>query len=364
MTIKLNKQLAHAICTTVTLGFMQRETNKTGVKTRFAFEKCDEKDIHEKLAARINSLSDKQIVSFQQMDDKLIQPFVIAQTKKMNQDNRASFADLINHRNKLVQLLSNKSNRPTPFYGAYISGCINGDNTVELSETSSLKLYSRPEAGRGWTIEGLDEQTVMDSYNKAKNTTNAINKFLYEHLTDHNSFCNIKFRLSQEHSPEPKDFEEKYLFGSIHGLVNAIIRYNLTESGIGADSLATCCELALSNDTTKVASCIPCSIFASSNNTPAPYTHLGRGDNWNFPDPLDGLIYLDTKKKQWEKYVTECFSEGFALLGKTNTDKIQGLSAVAELGSDSQKAEIFLHSLTFEEKFVDRMNYIFDILHI
>lgn len=364
MTIELNKKLADAICTTVTLGFMQRETAKTGVKTKFAFEKNDEKEMHEKLAARINSLSDKQIVSFQQMDDKLVQPFVIAQTKKMNEDNRAGFADLINHRNKLVQLLSNKNNRPVPFYGAYISGCINGNNTVELSETSSLKLYKRPDGSQGWRIEGLENRTVMNSYNAAKDTTNAINKFLYEHLTEHNSFNDIKFRLSQEHSPEPQIFQENYLFGSIHGLVNAIIRYNLTDSGVGSDTLATCCELALSDDTTKVASCIPCSIFASSNNTPAPYTHLGRGDNWNLPDPLEGLYNFDIKKKQWEKYVTECFSEGYVLLCKKLNKQLQDLSAVAELSTDRQKAEIFLHSLTFEDKFINRMNNTFNILNI
>lgn len=123
--------------------------------------------------------------------------------------------------------------------------------------------------------------------------TAATNDFLYENATKYNAGHKVKITLEKDYIEEPPRFEDNKLFGSIHGLVRAIITYGLTETGTYSDTYATCCELALSARTNKVASCIPCSIFAAANGTPAAYTHLGRGDNWNFPNPNSNSTFND-----------------------------------------------------------------------
>ena len=65
---------------------------------------------------------------------------------------------------------------------------------------------------------------------------------------------------------------------------------------------------------------------------------------------------MNNKKGQWIKYVSDCFRLGYDLLKKY--DKIN-LSKLLEL--DNEKiSEIFLHSLMFEDKFIDKMNRTFE----
>ncbi len=54
----------------------------------------------------------------------------------------------------------------------------------------------------------------------------------------------------------PESTENAKLFGSIHGMTQSIIH-----CGRSADSSQINMEPALSDDTNKAASCIPCSIF-------------------------------------------------------------------------------------------------------
>ena len=98
---------------------------------------------------------------------------------------------------------------------------------------------------------------ALDETTKKANTINRLSDNLAKNLDESidNNYCDtIKL------VPENDVLNNGDVFGSVHGLVNAIIYYQL-----GQSSRDVVCEFAFSNDTTKVGSCVPCSIFASSN---------------------------------------------------------------------------------------------------
>ena len=250
------------------------------------------------------------------------------------------------------------------FYGAYIGGIVKGNNGIDFSGSSSLKVYDKPVK---WNVN-IENSKVRESFIKAKNMTTMIDNYIKKNVDTFNSFSKtkIKFYFDESyHLQSDESIGENQLFGSVHGLVRAIIGYNLQKTGIGSASQDTCCELALSEGTKKVASCIPCSIFASSNETYVNYTHLGRGDNWNFPDAgkcIDKYV-LNDKTEKWVKYIRECFVEGCEMLQNTYGEKKIGkigLDMIYSLNNPHDIAEIFLHSLVFEEKFAVRIVSTFD----
>lgn len=146
MSILLTKELADAICTVVTLGFMEKMSEGTGAKTHFGYildAGEEEKAFYSSLANRINSL--KPIASFERIAFKETQPLVLAQTKKVTLDNINEIADAISHRAALLEAIANAGKNN--FYGAYISGIISSDNGIKLSQTPSLNILDPRESG-------------------------------------------------------------------------------------------------------------------------------------------------------------------------------------------------------------------------
>ena len=344
MSIELNKPLADAICTAVTVGFFKTINNKT----EFIYENEKDKAAHDTLKEYLKQIDSGLCINFNLQQEGNF--FVIAKTAKINQDTQL----LINDINHYMAQITDAATAGK-FYGAYIGGLVKQDNSIEFSGTSSLKVYDKP--GNEWNIN-LDDETISIAFNSANKIITDTNEYLVDAIEKYNK-NKPKFTFNKDYKLEsPDNIGKGQLFGSIHGLVRVIIEYNLTNNGVGSDLQSTCCEYAYTKETKKIASCIPCSIFADSNKTPANYTHLGRGDYWNFPDKDDKVITeynFDTRKKQWDKYVTNCFRLGYDLLKKY--DKIN-LSKLLEL--DNEKIpEIFLHSLMFEDKFIDKMNRTF-----
>lgn len=344
MSIELNKPLADAICTAVTVGFFKT----IGNQTEFIYENEKDKAAHDTLKDYLKQIDSGLCINFNLQQEGNF--FVIAKTAKINQYTQL----LINDINHYMAQITDAATAGK-FYGAYIGGLVKQDNSIEFSGTSSLKVYDKP--GNEWNIN-LDDETISKAFDSAKKIITDTNKYLVDAIEKYNK-NKPKFTFNKDYKLEsPDNIGKGQLFGSIHGLVRVIIEYNLTNNGVGSDPQSTCCEYAYTKETKKIASCIPCSIFAASNNTPANYTHLGRGDYWNFPDKDDKVITeynFDTRKKQWDKYVTDCFKLGYDLLKKY--DKIN-LSKLLELDNE-KKSEIFLHSLMFEDKFIDKMNRTF-----
>ena len=160
-------------------------------------------------------------------------------------------------------------------YGAYIGGTYNADNSI-------LRLLGPSKIITKKRMYKLDS-TILNSLNSEYSTYSELSNFIMNNLTDAKNDAVIAIKRKygnqiiidnyfKEKKPIPENTElnDGELFGSIHGLINAIIYYQL-----GQNSRDVACEFAFSNDTTKVGSCVPCSIFASSNETPANFTHFG-----------------------------------------------------------------------------------------
>lgn len=353
MSIELKKTLADAICTAVTVGFFKT----IGNQTEFIYENEKDKAAHDTLKDYLKQIDSGLCINFNlQQEGKF---FVIAKTAKINQDTQL----LINDINHYMAQITDAAT-VGEFYGAYIGGLVKQDNLIEFSGTSSLKVYDKPTLRYKWNIN-LDDETISKAFDSAKKIITDTNNHLIKAISKYQetSFRTgmPKFRFVDDYKLEsPDKIDTGKLFGSIHGLVRVIIEYNLTNKGVGADTECTCCEYAYTKETKKIASCIPCSIFAASNNTPANYTHLGRGDYWNFPDINSKHITkdnLNNKKGQWIKYVSDCFNIGYNALKKDGNTMPLGLDDVYAL-SPEEKSEIFLHSLMFEGKFIDKINNI------
>lgn len=249
-------------------------------------------------------------------------------------------------------------------YGAYIGGTYNADNSI-------LRLLGPSKIITKKRMYKLDS-TILNSLNSEYSTYSELSNFIMNNLTDAKNDAVIAIKRKygnqiiidnyfKEKKPIPENTElnDGELFGSIHGLINAIIYYQL-----GQNSRDVACEFAFSNDTTKVGSCVPCSIFASSNETPANFTHFGRGDYWNLPQSSKEYNGLDMKRKAWEKYVRECFQIGIDIVNTMADNHNENIKTAINTICNVNTAkipEIFLHSLMYAGSFLGKMDRIIKI---
>jgi hypothetical protein len=140
------------------------------------------------------------------------------------------------------------------------------------------------------------------------------------------------------------------LFASVHGLVTSMTTvppHALEDNNFNI-------ELALSDGTNKVGSCMPCAIFAMSQGAPASFTHFGRGDYWNLPKKCDDAI-----RYAWGSFVEDCYKAGM----RTLRGRIPGgwLNFFARLdievanGNIMYVPEAFLSALTCQSSFLSKM---------
>lgn len=250
-------------------------------------------------------------------------------------------------------------------YGAYIGGTYNADNSI-------LRLLGPSKIITKKRIFDLDS-TILNSLNSEYSTYRELSSFIMSNLRDAKSkncknIANKNIQIDNNYCdtiklvPENDVLNNGDVFGSVHGLVNAIIYYQL-----GQSSRDVVCEFAFSNDTTKVGSCVPCSIFASSNKTPANFTHFGRGDYWNLPQSTKEYNGLDIKRREWENYVQECFKIGIDIVNtmadKHNENIKTAIKTVFNYKTNyiGKIPELFLHSLMYAGSFLGKMDRIIKI---
>lgn len=252
-------------------------------------------------------------------------------------------------------------------YGAYIGGTYNADNSI-LRLLGPSKIIVKK---REFILNGIGYENLKSEYKIYSELSN----FIMNNLTDAKNDAVIAIKRKYGNQiiidnyfkgkkliPENTELNDGDVFGSVHGLINAILYYRLD-----ANSRDVACEFAFSNDTTKVGSCVPCSIFASSNKTPANFTHFGRGDYWNLPQSSKEYNGLDMKRGEWEKYVIECFKIGIEIVN-TMKDKhneniktaINTINTICNVNTD-KIPEIFLHSLMYAGSFLGKMDRIIKI---
>ena len=250
-------------------------------------------------------------------------------------------------------------------YGAYIGGTYNADNSILRLLGPSKIIVKKSE----FTLNGIEYENLKSDYKIYRE----LSSFIMNSLKDakNEAMIAIKSKYGNKIIIDYNYFKEKTLipnnavlndgdvFGSVHGLINAILYYRLD-----AKSRDVACEFAFSNDTTKVGSCVPCSIFASSNKTPANFTHFGRGDYWNLPQSSKEYNGLDMKRKAWEEYVRECFQIGIDIVNTMADNHNENIKTAINTICNVNTAkipEIFLHSLMYAGSFLGKMDRIIKI---
>lgn len=326
----LNKERADTICTMIALGFMADNPECKN----FVYEKKNE-DQHKKLQKFLSNNFGVEIV-FHQCENKTAEPFIVAKKPRLEPEAAQNVnADLC----YMAQMIESRVNTKAeiPLAGAYIGGMYDVSK-LELLGPSDLWSYDpiyRNEVGA----------EVKQAYEKARVVSNELEKMLDDPPS-------LPKKIQYKH-PGKKiiegELEETKLFASVHGMIRSIFNYETDMKGVML-------ELALGKDTCKVASCIPCALFMEAVNMPASAIHLGRGDNWNFPEGKKS----SSKYRDWRTKIIFWLEKGMTICNKNkNTSNITDRIAACKLNYDV--SEIFLEALTYESSFIDKMCTTFGI---
>ena len=400
----ITKEISDVVCTAITLGHIKQfnekgdiqivyekhenaeneKKNKEDLKKKTSDQK-ELKKLEDEIAALEQEIENekqhlriqnklKEIdckITLKQVDpDKRDILLITGFSKSISCDNLVEYNKELSHQLSFINQKVNEYKKATTtaqgkeqkLYGAYIGGTYNADNSI-------LRLLGPSKIITKKRMYDLDS-TILNSLNSEYSTYRELSNFIMNNLTDAKNDAVIAIKRKYGNQiiidnyfkekkliPENTELNDGELFGSVHGLINAIIYYR-----IEANSRDVACEFAFSNDTTKVGSCVPCSIFASSNKTPANFTHFGRGDYWNLPQSSKEYNGLDMKRKAWEEYVRECFQIGIDIVN-TMADNhneniktaINTINTICNVNTD-KIPELFLHSLMFEGKFIEKIN--------
>ncbi|EXZ10211.1 hypothetical protein M073_1762 [Bacteroides fragilis str. DS-71] len=241
----------------------------------------------------------------------------------------------------------------TPLRGAYIGGLYKiVEKTISFIGASKLEIY--PPHYR--EIDTYEQEKISTAYKDAAKTTNqsleCIRK-VGEQFKSLRHYIPAGY-LSGEKTPDTvtKELLEslgildgKFLFKSNHGMTQAIMQFGNTMN----KGQEMCVEFALSSGTSKIGSCIPCSIFMEASGMPATATHLGCGDNWSIPnlERQQGHMLV----RRWQEYVNSCYNKGCELLRPKYSTLLATLGTI----NSGILPDVFLEALTYEKPFIERM---------
>lgn len=346
----ITKEISDVVCTAITLGHIVQFKHTNNKNIQIVCESEDDEKAH-------NTLKDTLSTYGCNIDVCKIMPkerkelLITAKDRTYTSESLKIYTEDINRILQKYNQMINKEKGSAILYGAYIGGKYNVvDKVLQLLCPSQLIIKPK-----NYELDGITYNQLQIKYGENIKT---INDIISKLNSVKEKYIKLKLDEIKIVDNEAK-ITDKDIFGSVHGLINAIIHYNIYNS-TDKDSIA--CEFACSDDTTKVGSCVPCSIFASSNKTPANFTHFGRGDYWNLPQKNEGYNALDMKRKAWETYVIECFKTGIDIVNKmpgANKANIKkAINAVYnyKTGNIGNIPELFLHSLMFEGKFIEKIN--------
>ena len=346
----ITKEISDVVCTAITLGHIVQFKHTNNKNIQIVCESEDDEKAH-------NTLKDTLSTYGCNIDVCKIMPkerkelLITAKDRTYTSESLQIYTEDINRILQKYNQMINKVKGSAILYGAYIGGKYNVVYNV-LQLLCPSQLIIKP---KNYELDGITYNQLQTKYDENIKT---INDIIYALNSVKEKDIKLKLDEIKIVDNEAK-ITDKDIFGSVHGLINAIIHYNIYNS-TDKDSIA--CEFACSDDTTKVGSCVPCSIFASSNKTPANFTHFGRGDYWNLPQKSEGYNALGMKRKAWEEYVRECFQIGIDIVN-TMADKhneniktaINTINTICNVNTD-KIPELFLHSLMFEGKFIEKIN--------
>jgi hypothetical protein len=360
----LNKTIADALCTVITLGFV-REMERMGKPLVFEYERTEDpahpdsiahaKDAenianHELIRVAFSKLRVR--INVRESARQVVMPYILGSNLPENRLD-TFITDLIQWADR-IQDMFDAANAQNPPRGAYIGVQFfvdaNGNILRPIDDFDADPVIYGPSALSlhcpvylRITVE--EEQAIRDAYNNARRSTNDAARAVANGL----------------HQALPTDFDTGYLaghiFGSGHGMIRAMVNSIMPPPGIQS----VFAEIALGEETKKVSSCIPCAIFMESFGYPASSIHLGRGDNWRIPDEPSAEILHN-----WANFIVNCYLSGLECfnpavrLGVDDTTLDDAAARIIEsnAGVDDiiwKIPNLFLEALTFEASFTDRI---------
>lgn len=349
----LSKSLADALCVVIACGFIDKMTPVRGKSsnnyTDFITGDETEQERYRRLKDALSELG--IAVTFHAPPDKEKTPFIMGKARNLVPETINGLqADMKGWADKLEAIVNRDGKH---LRGAYLGGYDDASKT-EVLGVSDLYLYPAKYrtnlAAEEHEHQVRKEQTIEKAYEGAREVTNAVIEYLMK---------KDRPRCVRYLPGEPAEIREPYrtnsLFASVHGMTRAIAYAPRL-----SDTKVVHFELALGKDTNKVASCIPCSLFMAVVGDTATFTHLGRGDNWNFPKPPDEKkdkaewTCYHAVKTAWANYIMECYRQGEAKLARD--PRLSGwFLASTELSRD-KIPDVFLESLTYESSFLNKFS--------
>lgn len=338
----LNRDLADALCVVIACGFMDRMTHVSGQPTDSVTDFIDGggEDTYKYEALKRELAKARITVSFKTPPDKKKAPFIMAKTRKLTP---AVQEGLQNDMQSWAGPLEEEVNRTEQgaLRGAYLGG-YSAVGKTEVLGVSDLFQYKPTYRAGDAAACGAE---IGRAYEGAKAVTNAV----VNHLSRPHPFVKKYIHtIPEERRPVTEPYHEGNLFASVHGMTRAIQRYSPRRD---ADTHSVRFELALGRATSKVASCVPCSLLMAAMDQPATATHLGRGDNWNFPKGTEADI-----RDKWHDYVVECYDRGTEKLKVLKDKPLLNNWFTAWSSAEKQVLpEVFLEALTYESSFMDKL---------
>lgn len=326
--MKLTKEKADALCTMITFGFLKQE----GSRIKIECEKQEEVDRNNEVLNKLRRFDSSHSVpraGIAPLQKEM--PLIVAKTSRVSTREYAeSLTDDLRTFINVSHVLAKEMGDRAPV-GAYMGG-ISKISNYKFIGASQMEMY-KP------VYRDPDDATVLVSYNNAVEASNLANACI-----DKASVLNgiAKVDVQQQN---PAGNMNRNLFRSYHGMIRAMVLNHPSH-----DPNDYIFELALGPNTSKVSSCIPCSIFMVANSTPPTSTHLGRGDNWGIPAGCEDM------RRAWEGKIKEYYNE--AATAMTENPKIDEVVRQCRDYHDNQEilSNIFLEALTFEDSFITRIN--------
>lgn len=366
------QEKADALCTVIALGFIIHSKSINPQNTYIVYQENPNDDSEyqqhlklQKKLARLANVKDLFALEIQSPNDKPRHPIILAQTKHsaVQGDIAAELLPLFQRLEREVNEFEKKEAAGIPLRGAYIGGLLTVES-AELLDPSILYCYDPRH--REFPPDQLGEtqrRQVETSFRNAEAVTKTVEQFLGSVFPKGRTMTSDRALLRQsDNRPLSADMSDKptgsQLFASVHGMTQSIVHYYAN-----GDNAKVNIELALSRDTRKVASCIPCSIFMWANGTPASATHFGRGDNWNFPSYVLRQIKNCSDAGRLEPPCVQnwvaCIKEAY-MIGKTCFTEYsaswdsKGVNYALNLRLEEIPL-MFLEALTFESSFLSKM---------
>lgn len=341
---KLNRDLADALCAIIACGFidamdtLQSSGAPTNSITDFIYGDSSEMDRYGRLAGALMLAGIP--VKFQAPPSKEKTPFILAKGRGLTGDIQKGFQeDMKTWSTALEQEIDHVDG--SKLRGAYLGGYSNVGKTKVLGVSD---LYQYEPCFCGADVSARKKE-LAEAYENARAVTNAV----VRHLRMSHPFVTKYVQpVTEELQPVTDAYRDKHLFASVHGMTRTLVR----NSSLGnVDKQAVYFELALGSATSKVASCIPCSLLMAAVGQPATATHLGRGDNWNFPKDVDKYT-----QDKWAKYVISCYRKGVEKLKDWRTGSLlSGWFRENRTVAVDKIPNMFLEALTYESAFITKL---------